>query len=71
MFAFSGRFKQACVVGVLTFGWCACAGVVGFLAVCCLVGVLMYKHRRWWRNGNGNYKNGSEKGSEDDGPADP
>jgi hypothetical protein len=39
--------------------------------VCCLVGVLMYKHRRWWRNGNGNYKNGSEKGSEDDGPADP
>jgi hypothetical protein len=31
----------------------------------------MYKHRRWWRNGNGNYKNGSEKGSEDDGPADP
>lgn len=32
------------------------AGVVGFLAVCCLAGVLLWKHRHWWSNGNGGAK---------------
>lgn len=30
----------------------AAAGVVGFLAVCCVVGFLLWKHRHWWINSN-------------------
>lgn len=37
-------------------------GVVGFLAVCTLVGLLLWKHRHWWSGSNGN---GSRDGSLD------
>ena len=47
-------------------GWLCVAGVVGFLAVCCLAGVLLWKHRRWWHNGNGNGQSGFPKGSDEE-----
>jgi hypothetical protein len=39
---------------------CLHAGVVGFLAVCCVAGVLLWKHRHWWANGNGGAKDSDE-----------
>lgn len=65
----SGRLAHSCFgcMHVFVAPLLPCAAVLGFLVVCCVLGVLLWKHKHCWANGN-DAGSGSDKGSDGHAP---